>query len=56
MACEAADPCRRDPDGGSAQARAAETARPSDRTMACETGSFFFYSPVRDHASAMIPP
>lgn len=34
MAREAADPSRRDPDG-SAQARAAETARPSDRTMAC---------------------
>lgn len=35
MAREAADPSRRDPDGGPAQARAAETARPSDRTMAC---------------------
>lgn len=34
MARETADPSRRDPDG-SAQARAAETARPSDRTMAC---------------------
>lgn len=30
MAREAADPSRRDPDGGPAQARAAETARPSD--------------------------
>lgn len=35
MARETADPPRRDPDGGPAQARAAETARPSDRTMAC---------------------
>lgn len=35
MAREAADPSRRVPDGGPAQARAAETARPSDRTTAC---------------------
>ncbi len=45
MAREAADPSRRDPDGGPAQARAAETARPSDR----DDGMPLL--PVRPHAA-----